>query len=89
MVSTEIRHICLLRQPKIINCFLGVYHKQSVFSRPQFLSLRENWGEKGEKQHSLLKAEGGSIDADERHSQKKQADIKIRQSATSILYCSK
>lgn len=45
--------------------------------------------EKGEKQHSLLRAEGGSIDTDETHSQKKQADIKIRQSATSILCCSK
>lgn len=45
--------------------------------------------EKGEKQHSLLTAEGGSIDTDETYSQKKQADIKIRQSAASILYCSK
>lgn len=69
--------------------FENVYHKQSVFSLPQFLSLREKWGEKGEKQHSLRKAESGSIDTDETASQKKQADIKIRQSAASILYCSK
>lgn len=53
------------------------------------LFSRKKWREKGEKQHSLLKAEGSSTDTDETASQKKQADTKIRQSAASSLYCYK
>jgi len=41
--------------------------------------------ELGEKQHSLHKAEGGSIVTDEIASQKKQAAVDRRQSDASVL----
>lgn len=47
----------------------------NLYFHYQFLSSWENWGEKGEKQQSLLKAGGGSSGTDEAASQKEQADI--------------